>query len=636
MTTSSAEPARLEAYPDQLSAADDQLGTIASDLDSAMGAFARGAGPYRPAGFDADYCGNLFRGFRDESRHLANWVLSIARAFRAADSDPDGDGIFSASDSFIDASVGQATIAGQRAEVEGREAAHELTTELLEMGIDPTNFTPEQLHNLIAGLGDENIQRLYQQMQGIADNMSDPAYATGFYDVMGAEGIRTTLGVVDTFAFIQRDLAGADDWMGSVQDELLAPFVGGWALATRSPETEDERADLLNTTNSIEQRHLSLLMSGDPADYDAQWLADGADRILVTGAHLNQAQVPHEYPEALRPEDYPGFAWGQTEWLYDDSALGLPTVVATRALDGNHEAALNFMQRGPDRVHALAYPEPLPIPADGYLDEEAVRYRDEIQSRSANIVEYGVTHPDEATRTEIMEHAIEAVGTEDARLNSHMFDALAAGVEENMALIDEHINSGWHPDGNSYEIDPRSDEATQLRTTESFLSELMDDADPNDRNDAADRVRRATRDYVERGINALESHPGDDPGQIERSNAEMHDLGRILGVTTEAEIHSIERAYEEGKSEAELEGRFVDYVTGWIPGLGQVNDATQIGDVSVGKLITMGDMPDKEAFRNKMQDVALESEDAIGELPVGMDDADALRSGWLEVRNFVF
>ena len=49
MPTSSAEPARLEAYPGQLTSANDQLTTLASDLDSAMQAFARGAGTGWPS-----------------------------------------------------------------------------------------------------------------------------------------------------------------------------------------------------------------------------------------------------------------------------------------------------------------------------------------------------------------------------------------------------------------------------------------------------------------------------------------------------------------------------------------------------------------------------------------------------------
>jgi hypothetical protein len=111
MTTSSAEPARLEAYPDVLAAADEQLTALARDLDRDLGAFAAGAGAYLPAGFDPASDGNFVRDLRDESRYLADWVARIGAGFRAADTDPDGDGIFSANDGFLDGLVGPATVA---------------------------------------------------------------------------------------------------------------------------------------------------------------------------------------------------------------------------------------------------------------------------------------------------------------------------------------------------------------------------------------------------------------------------------------------------------------------------------------------------------------------------------------------
>lgn len=626
MPTSSAEPARLEAYPGQLSIANDQLTTLATDLDSAMQAFASGAGSYLPPGFDAAYCGNLVRGLHDESRYLEDWVLSVARAFRAADTDPDGDGIFSADDTIIDATVGQPTIAAQRAEVEGREAAHDLNDRLLELGIDPRNFTPEQLQRLITSTGDEELQRLYQQMTGIAGNMHDPAYATGFYDVMGAEGTRTMLGVVDTFAYMRAD--GDADFMGSVQDTLLAPLVGGWALATRSPETEEDRAALLDTTNPIEQRHLSLLMSGNPNNYDSQWLADGADRILVTGRDLNVASYPVDYQDGMGPEEYPGFH-NSLEWLYDDHALGIPTVIATRALDGNDAAAQNFMLRGSDRLHVLAYPDALPIPNTPHLFEDVQQYTNELESRGASIIRFGVTHPEEMVRGTIMHNVIDAVGNEDRPLNQHMYEPLAAGVEENMLIIDDRINGGWTPTANGNDFVLTEDGERRLRTTESFLSELMGNGD------AANRVRSATNEYIQQQLTELPTHPSDQPGQVERPRNEMHDLGRIVGVMSEADIGALERSYAEANSDAQAAGRIVDYVVGWIPGAGQVNDAGQTLEISVGKLVEQGFAPGSEEFREGVRKIMIDYQTTITGQPVGGDDADAMLAGSGAVRPYL-
>jgi hypothetical protein len=110
MTTSSAEPARLEGYPDALAAADEQLTALARDLDRALGAFAAGAGAYLPAGFDPASDGELVRGLRDESQYQASWVARIGAGFRAADADIGNDGIFSANDGFLDSLVGAPTL----------------------------------------------------------------------------------------------------------------------------------------------------------------------------------------------------------------------------------------------------------------------------------------------------------------------------------------------------------------------------------------------------------------------------------------------------------------------------------------------------------------------------------------------
>jgi hypothetical protein len=111
VTTSSAEPARLEAYPHALSGADEELEALARELDGAMSAFASGAGAYLPAGFDMSAPGVEVRGLRDESRYQADWVARIGAGFRAADTDADGDGIFTADDGFLAGLVGPPTMA---------------------------------------------------------------------------------------------------------------------------------------------------------------------------------------------------------------------------------------------------------------------------------------------------------------------------------------------------------------------------------------------------------------------------------------------------------------------------------------------------------------------------------------------
>ena len=72
-----------------------------------------------------------------------------------------------------------------------------------------------------------------------------------------------------------------------------------------------------------------------------------------------------------------------------------------------------------------------------------------------------------------------------------------------------------------------------------------------------------------------------------------------------------------------------------MPFAGQLNSVGQIGEVSFGKWIESQNLSDGEVqeFRNRMRTLAFESERAIGDLPISLDDAVAMKAGWLDVRN---
>ena len=191
-------------------------------------------------------------------------------------------------------------------------------------------------------------------------------FAVGFYDQMDTAGIHAVLGVIDTFAarYVGRGLVHGDmAWMGSVQDRLLDPFVNGWANASSSVDLTEERQGLLATEDAIDQRHLALLMSGNASMYEPRWLADAAERILVTGAEHNRWQFPAHYGAGSGIDDYPGFS--DSNWLYDDPALGFPELVAARALDGNTAAAWSYASRGDAHLEALVRPVQLPYGVSG-------------------------------------------------------------------------------------------------------------------------------------------------------------------------------------------------------------------------------------------------------------------------------
>jgi hypothetical protein len=386
MTTSSAEPARLLAYPGHLTGADDELTGLASELDGAMDAFVSGAGTHLEGAFDADWPGNWVRGLKDESAHLAAWVATVGTGFQQAGADPDGDGVFSAEDQALAPLVGEPTIAEAQKAAAGRTAAEQVRQSLIAAGLDPDHFSAEALWNL--SQQNPQYRPLFDQLVGVGAQMWDEDFAAGFYDSLGPEGTHVLLGVVDTYAarYEGRGLIdGGMDWSSNITDDLLLPLVGGFARATRNPDLLDDRAALVDTQDAIQQRHLALLMSGEPRDYDPTFLADGAERILVTGQDLNRAQYPADYPSGQGLDDYPGFA--NSEWLYDDPGLGIPQVVAMRALDGNTQAAWSFVSRGQEHVDALVHPSGLPIPMTSRIYDEYQALATEMDTHAAGAIE---------------------------------------------------------------------------------------------------------------------------------------------------------------------------------------------------------------------------------------------------------
>src|SRR5215510_13976595 len=98
MPTSSAEPARLLDYPNSLVPPDEELSSLATELDGAMDAFVSGGSAFVPGTFDADWPGSFVRGLHDESVHLGDYVRQVGQAFLDAGVDPDGDGLYAADD----------------------------------------------------------------------------------------------------------------------------------------------------------------------------------------------------------------------------------------------------------------------------------------------------------------------------------------------------------------------------------------------------------------------------------------------------------------------------------------------------------------------------------------------------------
>jgi hypothetical protein len=231
----------------------------------------------------------------------------------------------------------------------------------------------------------------------------------------------------------------------------------------------------------------------------------------------------------------------------------------------------------------------------------------------ARVVENGLTIRDRPEiRQSLMGEAIDVIGAQGEIRNEHMHDALARGVESNVDVIDNRVNNTFVAvDDNGHPVDPNDPYANfehneqwnaytfgtvgQLEGTHVFLTELMDDPE------AAARVRTATIDYVQENLGAL---PVGEDGLPPRG--EVHELGRTLGVVTEADVSNVEADIQQLEDAEATEGALVDWAASWIPGVGQVNDGTAaLIDTSVG------DLAEDSVDRSELRNIAREAQATI-------------------------
>ncbi len=369
--TSSAEPDRLEEFSLLFTPADEQLTSLAADLDASMETFSAGAGAFLPVGFATSWGGTLVRGLRDESRHLAGWVASVGLAFREADRlDVPADRL----DVFIADRVGEPTMWEAEQERRGIEDANALRRQLQALGINTGDFDPSQLQNLELSPDDPRYMQLFDLMKRLGGNMWSEDYASGLYDQLDADGIRATLGVIETFAAHQvwrptdrhgRPMGAMVD-LGSIKDQLLLRFALGFARASGSVDLSEERQELLNPGSDVngdprwKQHQLSLLLSAPGHEYDPGFLAGAADVILVSNRGTNWINTDWGTSGSPYDTDYPPLYIGPDLWG-GDIELGVPQALALRALAGNDEAAWQFATMGSDNLEAILRPDTAPV-----------------------------------------------------------------------------------------------------------------------------------------------------------------------------------------------------------------------------------------------------------------------------------
>ncbi|MGH9185248.1 MAG: hypothetical protein ACRD0U_05470, partial [Acidimicrobiales bacterium] len=380
-------------------ALDDELHRVAGTVDDALAAFVNGAGGFAP-GFDATGAGQHLRDLARESEHLAGYVADVGAAFREAETDPDGNGIYEGDDNFISERVGEPTILWAEAAARGQADSAELREQLEAAGINPDEFDPSQL----AGLdpSDPTYMELFNTIERIGSNMWDEHYAVGFYDQMNEDGIRALVGVIETFAVHQIQAPTDDDGMpdpapdlGNIAERLLAPIVHGFAIASGSVDLTEEREALLNPgtdPNSDarwKQHQLAMLLTDEGRYYDPTFLAQAADVILVSNRDVNW--INRDYAAAY-DTDYPAMYMGPDLWE-GRPELGVPQVIAMTALADNDDASWQFTGMSNEHLEVILRPDtdeiqqlPFEMTSNGYSYDDMERLRDMVEQAGADIV----------------------------------------------------------------------------------------------------------------------------------------------------------------------------------------------------------------------------------------------------------
>lgn len=352
MGTSSARLSHLDGFVTDAGPIGDGIDDVRTTGRTRIDDFVDGAGEISVS-IDATERLAYIVDYRAEVEHLAAWVAQVAAGFRSIGSSLPG-GTVSADDGALSSLVGEPTILEQEQAAQGQDDARELIAALEEAGIDPSNFSTDQL---IFFHEAENYDELYALLQEHADNMWSEDYAQGYFDVINADGIHAVLAVMDSYAH------DGDGVVGDVGADILIPFANGFATTTGSPDLEQERTELLDIEYGWEVRHLSMLLAGNGSSYDPDFLATAADVVLM-GDEWYPANVddfngdsygapPNLYGEP-DPAWYPGLNGGP---LYDDLYLNYPELMVLQALGDNVEASHTFTMMSDEHLAALVRPE---------------------------------------------------------------------------------------------------------------------------------------------------------------------------------------------------------------------------------------------------------------------------------------
>lgn len=610
MGTSSADPHKLDEYATEGVELVSALRTKVNDVADALGALRASRSEHLPQYPGLD---EVLTDLVDDWAHQDEFVGDVAHGFFAANGGADSTdaGTVLEFDNESLLSMGEIGYADRDVAIaEAEEMAEELDR------LQEEGYSAEEMDDFVA---------MAERGQ------YDPAFAVTFSEQVGVDGyVEATAMFESAYAREDRDLTEAIPQVGILSTVLTT------ALDTLPRGEDDEYRDPSNADLPAGSRIDSDFVHDLTTGYQPDDTDDGSpgtpdpgvpltgldDLSLLIGMSDPPTEVAIQIAEnRMEPLIHPG----------DEHALGSEWPEGVRDPLTNYATML---ARNPDASAGWLVGEGnielvLDTPFSSATGGGAAL---------ADVLEAGLTNDDMEVpsgdmqtpseggliREELMDRAITFIG-EDAYLdgggslgdrNPHLYDALASGVEHNMSVIDERINEGWSPDGESYTHDGDNESMDQ---TQDFLTELMSD------DGARDRVRDAADSYVQDQLD------DDLPADVEGSGADRRDhrlnqLGRVFGVVTDADVGAMTEEFEATESDAELKGRVIDYALSRTR-LGSFNDIAALVEANAGAWTKDLLADDPEKFQENVRELLLDARDQIEGQDLPSDDLAQMRRG---------
>jgi hypothetical protein len=603
MGTSSADPHKLDEYATEGVELVSALRTKVNDVTDALDALSASSSEHLPQYPGLD---EMVTDLVDDWAHQDEFVGDVAHGFFEADDGRHESGeVIQVADSTL-LSEGEIGYADRDVAIaEAEEMAEELDR------LQEEGASAEEMDSFVA---------MAERGQ------YDPAFAVTFSEQAGVDGYADATALIrDTYADEGRDLGDAIPQVAVLSTVLTT------ALDTLPRGENDEYRDASNADLPAGARLGSdfvydLTRGYEPGDFEGPERPDshaGLDDLSVLiGLSDPPTEVAIDIAEyRMKPLLEDGNIT-DSRWHQDGEELAVedPVVNYATMLARNEDASAGWLS-GEGNIELV-----LDEPGSDCMDDGAAL---------ADVVEAALTNDDmhappppgapssaegPLIREELMERAINHMGDQEGEFdieNEHLYGALASGVESNMEFIGDRINDGWEldSDGRNY-----SHSGTDGFTdTTYFLGEVMGDED------AAERVRAATFDYVESELADL--RPGED-GLLPRD--EVHGVGRVLGTVMHGDLAAIDEVYDEGVAEAAAKQKLANFATGWIPVIGDANSTSDlVFNVSAGSAF---EPPDAGEFADNLEEAERNMDGSVEGLDLaGGRDYDALKAAMYDI-----